>query len=255
MVLGLCWAATAVLQAAAPESATLTATSVVRADPRTKRLVRTVAVSGRPAVPASSAKATGAKTAVPVRQNTPALAVVIEPAPTLSPASPDTSATGIDQYVRQAAGRYSLDPLMVHSVIQVESNYNPFAVSRKGAQGMMQLMPETARRLSVKDAFNPWENIDGGARYLKYLFDLFGDPRLVLAAYNAGENAVFKYGGVPPYRETADYVTKVSKKWNEAVQAAHASCASKPEAAAATPRISQYIDSEGRMHFETQSTP
>lgn len=172
-----------------------------------------------------------------------------EPAPTPAGAS-------VNQFIRQTADRYQLDPLMVDSVIQVESNYNPFAVSPKGARGLMQLMPETARRLAVKDSFNPWENIDGGVRYLKYLFDLFGDSRLALAAYNAGENAVFKYGGVPPYRETAEYVSKVSRKWNEAAQAAQTVGIPKPAAETfANPPIAQYVDSEGRRHFETQSTP
>jgi len=103
-------------------------------------------------------------------------------------------ATALDDYVRQTAERYQVDPLLVRSVIQAESAYNPAAVSAKGAQGLMQLMPRTARRFDVKNAFSPWENIDGGVRYLKYLLDLYGNREspetLALAAYNAGEGAV-----------------------------------------------------------------
>ncbi|MGA2434077.1 MAG: lytic transglycosylase domain-containing protein [Bryobacteraceae bacterium] len=237
------------LQAAAPEPRDFKAASVVRTDPRTKRLVRTIAVSGRPRLPQPTVTPEAPESAAIAPE---AKLARIEPAePTPTPAG-----TSVNQFIRQTADRYQLDPLMVDSVIQVESNYNPFAVSPKGARGLMQLMPETARRLAVKDSFNPWENIDGGVRYLKYLFDLFGDSRLALAAYNAGENAVFKYGGVPPYRETAEYVSKVSRKWNEAAQAAQTVGIPKPAAGIfANPPIAQYVDSEGRLHFETQSTP
>jgi soluble lytic murein transglycosylase-like protein len=95
----------------------------------------------------------------------------------------------------------------------VESNYDPNAVSPKGAQGLMQLIPATARRFGVSDAFNPSDNIQGGARYLKHLLELYkGDESLALAAYNAGEGAVSRYGGVPPYPETQDYVAKVRQR-------------------------------------------
>ena len=102
----------------------------------------------------------------------------------------------------------------MHAVIDVESNFNPDALSRKGAQGLMQLMPATAERFGVSNAFNPAQNIDGGTRYLRYLLDLFGgDKRLALAAYNAGENKVLAVKGVPPYRETRNYVAKVLRRF------------------------------------------
>jgi soluble lytic murein transglycosylase-like protein len=119
----------------------------------------------------------------------------------------------LDAAVRQIAAEQSLPPELLHSVIQVESNYNPGAVSPKGAQGLMQLIPETARRFGVSDSFDPVENIQGGAKYLKYLLDLYkGDYPRALAAYNAGEKAVAKYGGVPPYPETQNYVAQVKKR-------------------------------------------
>ncbi|MBI3393213.1 MAG: lytic transglycosylase domain-containing protein [Nitrospirae bacterium] len=105
---------------------------------------------------------------------------------------------------------YNVDPELVKAIIRVESGYNATAVSRKGAQGLMQLMPGTARRMSVENPFDPAQNIEGGVRYFKYLMGLFaGNVPLSLAAYNAGEEAVKRYGGIPPYSETRDYVTKV----------------------------------------------
>ena len=114
--------------------------------------------------------------------------------------------------IRKIAGRYAgVDPALIHSIITVESAYDRFAVSDKGAQGLMQLMPETAKDYGVKNVFNAWENIEGGMKYLCDLLKTY--PRrldLVLAAYNAGRSAVAKYDGVPPYAETRDYVAKVT---------------------------------------------
>lgn len=107
------------------------------------------------------------------------------------------------------ADRYGLNPELVKSVIEVESAWNPYARSKKGALGLMQLMPETAKELGVYDPFDPVANIDGGTRYLKYLIDRFGDLKLALAAYNAGPTVVEKYGKIPPIRETQDYVRRV----------------------------------------------
>ena len=106
---------------------------------------------------------------------------------------------------------------LLHAVITVESAYNAHAVSRAGAQGLMQLMPATAERFGVKDPFNPKQNINGGSRYLSYLMELFnGDFRLALAAYNAGENAVKRHGNrIPPYKETQNYVRKVMKYYKK----------------------------------------
>jgi soluble lytic murein transglycosylase-like protein len=109
-----------------------------------------------------------------------------------------------------AARRHGLDPGLVIAVVSVESGFRPEAVSPKGAQGLMQLMPGTAASLGVEDAFDPAQNLDGGARHLGQLLTLYGgDVARALAAYNAGEGAVHRHGGVPPYRETRAYVKKV----------------------------------------------
>jgi hypothetical protein len=108
------------------------------------------------------------------------------------------------------ARRHGVDEALVHAVIQVESRYDPFAVSPRGAMGLMQLMPRTAERFAVTNAFDPVQNVDGGVRYLKELLARYsGQVRLALAAYNAGEEAVERHGGIPPYRETVDYVKRV----------------------------------------------
>ena len=112
--------------------------------------------------------------------------------------------------VSRIAAQHRLDPALLHAVITAESAYNPWAVSPKGAMGLMQLMPGTAARFGVRDAYDPVANIQGGARYLRWLLDHFNDTRLAVAAYNAGEGAVKKYGyRIPPYRETQNYVVKV----------------------------------------------
>ena len=149
--------------------------SVVRTDPHTGKLVRTVVV-----------------------RNPAALIAAVD----------------------QIALQQSLPPELVHSVIKTESNYNPNAVSPKGAQGLMQLVPATARRFGV-DASNPVENLQGGARYLNYLLDLYhGDYSLALAAYNAGEQSVARYGGVPPFPETQKYVVQVERRFGKTGKAA-----------------------------------
>jgi soluble lytic murein transglycosylase-like protein len=116
-----------------------------------------------------------------------------------------------EEEIFRAAKQYNIDPDLVKAIIKVESNFSSTAVSQKGAVGIMQLMPETARDYSVNDPFNPTENINGGTRYLKDLMEMFnGNLRLALAAYNAGQNAVIKYGfRIPPYAETIDYVERV----------------------------------------------
>lgn len=122
-----------------------------------------------------------------------------------------TRRSGYHALVLTNARRYRLSPGLIHAVIRAESAYNPSAVSRAGAQGLMQLMPGTAARYGVSDSLNPVENVRGGAAYLRDLLDLFDqDLRLALAGYNAGEGAVMKHGRqIPPYAETQDYVRKV----------------------------------------------
>ncbi len=118
--------------------------------------------------------------------------------------------TEYDAMIEAAAKAYDIDASLVSALIRAESNYQPRAVSRKGARGLMQLMPATARRLSVQKPFDPASNVRGGVKYLRELVDRFGHrPELVLAAYNAGEGAVQTYGGVPPYRETMAYVERI----------------------------------------------
>ena len=201
--------------------------SVVRADPKTGRLVRHVRVSGKPAL------------------------------------APGVIDINIRAMVERTASELHVNPLLVDSLIQVESNYNQFALSPKGAQGLMQLMPETARRFGVTNSFDLKQNIEGGVRYLRFLEDTFQDDRLAVAAYNAGEKAVAKYGDVPPYAETVDYVAKVGKKYGAAravaekskakakesgEQMAEATQPSEPE----TRHIVGYVDTEGRLHIATQ---
>ena len=125
--------------------------------------------------------------------------------------------TEYDAIIEKAAKEYDIDASLVSALIRAESNYQPRAISRKGARGLMQLMPATARRLSVANSFDPASNVKGGVRYLRELVDRFGNrPELVLAAYNAGEGAVEAYGGVPPYRETMAYVTRIMGWWKPA---------------------------------------
>jgi soluble lytic murein transglycosylase-like protein len=115
-----------------------------------------------------------------------------------------------DSLISEFSKKYQVDFALIKAMIRAESGFNPIAVSRKGAKGLMQLMPETALRMNVSNLFNPRENIEGGVRYFKYLLSLFnGDLRLSLAAYNAGENVVAELRSIPPYRETLDYVKKV----------------------------------------------
>jgi hypothetical protein len=117
----------------------------------------------------------------------------------------------IDSAIEQAAARHNVDPNLVRAVVKVESNFNPNAVSRKGAMGLMQLMPSTARQLNVKNPFDPEQNVDAGVRHLKQLLESYGgDIKLTLAAYNAGAGAVARSAGVPHYAETQNYVRRIT---------------------------------------------
>lgn len=117
----------------------------------------------------------------------------------------------IDASIEQAAARHNVDPNLVRAVVKVESNFNPNAVSRKGAMGLMQLMPSTARQLKVQNPFDPQQNVDAGVRHLKRLLESYGgDIKLTLAAYNAGAGAVARSSGVPHYAETQNYVRRIT---------------------------------------------
>lgn len=118
-------------------------------------------------------------------------------------------------YVQKAARKYEVEPELIHAVIRTESNGNHRAISKKGAMGLMQLMPSTANDLNVGNPFNPEENIEGGTRYIRYLLEKFnGNLTLALAAYNSGPKTVEKYGNVPPISETRQYVNKVFSYYN-----------------------------------------
>jgi hypothetical protein len=129
--------------------------------------------------------------------------------------------TAYDAIIQREAKKRDVDASLVSAVIRAESNYEPKAVSRKGARGLMQLMPATAQRLAVRRPFDPASNVAGGVLYLKELLERFHHrPELVLAAYNAGENAVTTYNGVPPYRETIGYVKRILSWWTPSLAAA-----------------------------------
>ncbi len=201
------------------DSNTESKTLVVRADPRTGKLVRV------------SAHAASSK-----------------PAP-----------KNISEMVEKSAKAHDVDPLLVHSMIKVESDYNVHAVSNKGAEGLMQLTPGTARMLGVSNSFDPEQNIEAGVKYLKYLQSVYKDDRLALAAYNAGPGAVAKYKEIPPYRETQNYVNQVGKRYQDARKAAEKT-APVPAPAAETavvtieekhPKLEQFVDENGRLHLRT----
>jgi len=211
--------------------------SVVRANPRTGRLVRTfIAISS-------------AVTTKPVQHQT-------------KPIASASAASDVEGFIEEAARAYDVPPELVHSMIQVESSYNPYAISYKGAQGLMQLMPATARRFGVTNPFDPKQNIEGGVKYLKFLQDTFKDDRLAIAAYNAGEKAVARYNNnVPPYPETVSYVARVGKKYEKArrhsesrkqVLAKAAKPADAPPAEPQYRSVEQFVDAEGRLHLVTR---
>lgn len=133
------------------------------------------------------------------------------------------SLDNFEDIINRSAARHGVDPALAKAVVKAESDFDSNAVSDAGAKGLMQLMPETAKLMRVRDVFDPEENVDAGVRYLKYLLKLFAqDVKLAVAAYNAGETAVLKYGTVPPYAETRNYVKKViryQRQYNKIYQA------------------------------------
>ena len=156
-------------------------------------------------------------------------------APTLAPAK-----VNIDELVREASSRHQLDPDFVASVIKAESNFNAHAVSPKGARGLMQLMPKTAAQLGVADAFDPRANVEAGTAHLSALLDQYNnDPIKALAAYNAGAHRVQQYHGIPPYRETRAYVSKIVRDFNARKRAEMKAAGSTNTAAKSTTRKAQ----------------
>ena len=153
----------------------------------------------------------------------------------------------INSIVRRVASRYQIDPKLVHAIIQAESDYNPSAISSKGAMGLMQLIPSTALRFGVGNPFDPKQNIEGGVSYLKYLLNLFGgNLPLSLAAYNAGENSVIRSGGIPAIPETEHYVREVTRLYHSPASSA-LQPADSPTSEVAP--IYRYVDSAGVVHF------
>jgi soluble lytic murein transglycosylase-like protein len=151
----------------------------------------------------------------------------------------------IEKWINEISEQQGVDPELVKAVARVESNYNPYAVSNKGALGLMQLIPDTAKRFGVTNVFDAKQNIEGGVKYLKFLMGMFpNNLPYILAGYNAGENAVLKYKGVPPYRETQAYVQKISLAYNKKGSFLVASNQS-----AADRRITTYRDSSGRVVY------
>ncbi|PYT88486.1 MAG: lytic transglycosylase domain-containing protein [Acidobacteria bacterium] len=160
---------------------------------------------------------------------------VFTPVPAQPPAAPAAAMSPYHELVAAAASRYGVDAELITSVIAVESNFDPKAVSRKNARGLMQLLPETAARFGVKDVFDPAENIDAGTRYLRDLLQLYNnDLTLTLAAYNAGPDNVQKYGRVPPFSETVSYVKRVKRNYEKGKSAAPPKTAT-PKTAATDP--------------------
>jgi len=153
----------------------------------------------------------------------------------------------IDELVEQTASRFQVDPELIRAMIRVESDYDPKAVSNKGAMGLMQLIPATAHRFGVANPFDPKQNLEGGVNYLKYLLGLFGgDLNLSLAAYNAGEHSVQRSGGIPAIRETQNYVRKVTSIYQsgDAPMAVKATSKEPPKAL-----ITRYVDEYGIVHY------
>jgi soluble lytic murein transglycosylase-like protein len=154
---------------------------------------------------------------------------------------------GVERLIREAADRHRVDPALVRAVVQTESNWNPAALSNKGAMGLMQLIPTTAQRFGVNDAFSPQQNVDAGVRYLKSLLDRYdGNLDLALAAYNAGEGAVDRAHGIPAFRETRNYVQKVQNAYFQPGSGRLANFWSNPRA------IHKDTDASGRVIFSNE---
>ncbi|MFB0519753.1 MAG: lytic transglycosylase domain-containing protein [Acidobacteriota bacterium] len=160
--------------------------------------------------------------------------------------------------VEDICAQQQVDPKLVHAVIQVESDYNPSSLSSKGAKGLMQLLPETAARYGLSNIWDPRQNIQAGVKHLKYLLELYqNDLPLALSAYNAGVNAVDRYGGIPPYRETRNYVRKVTSLYQGAgsfplpSSSATSSGTGSGDSSPAQMTIYKYRDSQGKLCYSS----
>ena len=168
-----------------------------------------------------------------------------------------TGSSDIDNFIVESGKRNSVDPLLLYSIMHQESSFKTRAMSNKGARGLMQLMPPTAVRFGVMNIWDPKQNIEGGARYMRFLLDLFeGDVTLALAGYNAGEGAVMKFGNrVPPYNETQEYVRRIGRRYSlirDPEAAANATQLSKEELAAAKQKESAPLTVYERSVFMTR---
>ena len=153
----------------------------------------------------------------------------------------------LDPLIEQAAAQHQIDADLIRAIIQVESNFDPYAISPAGARGLMQLIPATARRFGVANPFDPRANLDGGIRYLKYLLGMYGgDLQLSLAAYNAGENTVARSRGVPRIRETQNYIRKIGELYPMRM----VSVGMMQE-----PQIVRFVDAAGVVHFSNTDLP
>ena len=255
LLAGLVLASFDLRAAAREQTPEVGAQTVVRADRRTGRLVRRVVVPEaviRPvtieARPIQAAASGDGKNAEP---KTPA------------PAAPVHSMNGqvIGQVIDQVSHEHGVDPLLVHAVIHAESRYNKYAISPKGAEGLMQLIPSTAKQMGVRNSFDTRQNVEGGVKYLRQLMGRFDDLRYVLAAYNAGPEAVARWGGIPPYSETQDYVYKVGRRYGELRRAqqstGEAAMAKAPAQPVAPPEpeyrpLESFVDEQGRLHLRTR---
>jgi len=153
----------------------------------------------------------------------------------------------LKELIQKVSEHHGVDPLLVQAVAKAESNFNPYAISSRGALGVMQLVPETAKRFGVVNTFDAEQNIQGGVKFLKFLLEMFPDnlPH-VLAAYNAGENAVVKYKGIPPYPETQDYVKRITKLYKKR---SNFLIASNSISGDSDKKIISYRDDSGKMIF------
>jgi soluble lytic murein transglycosylase-like protein len=212
-----------------------------------------------PAPPAPKAKAGRKLISRNAHYTPPAGALVHKTSMTLNPSLGGftTGNADVDGFIVESGRRNAVDPLLLYSIMHQESSFKPRAMSYKGARGLMQLMPPTAARFGVKNIWDPQQNIEGGARYMRFLLDLFaGDVRLALAGYNAGEGAVMKYGyQVPPYAETREYVRRIGQRYGvirDPQAAAHAAQMNSGQLAAARNKVPTPLTVYERTVFATR---